>query len=199
MSLCLSAVSYQASQITDPVDLQRGTGYHDITTVIESGYVTDAVSLPSNATVSIGTSSLPVLIITVIASVMIIVPIVIARQELPGYMPVVGSNSRAMLAASRVSPVAKIPAITAAVETELQELISAPDEGASGKSSVNPDAHRNMAFRVLKWGEVEMPEEWHREVGDAGNGREETPRIRHLSFGTVLDDPQPPTEGCFYI
>ncbi|EFQ31583.1 hypothetical protein CGRA01v4_01460 [Colletotrichum graminicola] len=105
-----------------------------------------------------------------------------------------------MLAASRVSPTAKIPRIAghergAAAGIELQELIPASDKGYG--ESVNSNAHKNMAYRLLKWGEVEMPEDWHRESAEEGNDQE-APRVGHLSFGTILDDPQPPTEGYFY-
>ncbi|TDZ32092.1 hypothetical protein C8035_v012335 [Colletotrichum spinosum] len=183
----------------------RGT-YHEPD--LGSGYLSDRVNLADDATVAMGTSSLPLLLLVILGLAMVLVPVVLARRPLPGYMPVVGSNSAALQAASRPSPLAKLPPAavvagarsvdTAATVLEMKDLIppSSPRGSLSSSASATPD-HRNLAFGLLKWGEVEMPDEWHSRVGD-GWAEQTTERIKHLSFGTVLDQPQPPREGHWY-
>ncbi|TDZ24289.1 hypothetical protein Cob_v003013 [Colletotrichum orbiculare MAFF 240422] len=185
----------------------RGT-YHEPD--LGSGYLSDRVNLADDATVAMGTSSLPLLLLVILGLAMVLVPVVLARRPLPGYMPIVGSNSAALQAASRPSPLAKLPAAavvagarsvdTAATALEMKDLIppSSRRGSLSSSASATPD-HRNLAFGLLKWGEVEMPEAWHSRVGDDW-AEQTTERIKHLSFGTVLDQPQPPREGhCEYV
>ncbi|KAF6833955.1 hypothetical protein CPLU01_05250 [Colletotrichum plurivorum] len=105
-----------------------------------------------------------------------------------------------MLAASRPSPIAKIPDIggpkgDSTEGVELKQLIPASQKDVEG--STTSDAPESMAFCLLKWGEVEMSEEWYRRFDEASD-RNPGLRVRHLSFGTVLDDPKPPTEGYLY-
>ncbi|KAF6815159.1 hypothetical protein CMUS01_12487 [Colletotrichum musicola] len=166
----------------------------------DARYLTDTITLPDDATVSIGTSSLPVLILTILAAIMTLMPIAMAWVKLPGYMPVVGSNSRAMLAASRPSPAAKIPEIPGLDSDntegiELEQLIPASKCGSGEAASLV--VPKSMAYCLLKWGEVEMPEDWYCRFDEASDGHPGL-RVRHLSFGTIFDDPKPPTEGYLY-
>lgn len=158
-------------------------------------YQTDPISLPEGAAVSIGTASLPTLILLVLGSAMMVIPIVLSWKTNPGYMPAVGSNSIAIAAACRVSPIAKVrpglddPGLDQ--DTELEDLVPSSDDAEENPES----AREKMVFCRLKWGEVEMPNDWcQQEADDQSPGQV----VGHLSFGTVLDDPRPPTEGRWY-
>ncbi|KAF6802925.1 hypothetical protein CSOJ01_11250 [Colletotrichum sojae] len=119
-----------------------------------------------------------------------------AERELPGYMPLVGSNSLAVSAACKVSPLSRAPRrSTTEDETEDIEL-----EERTPRSTEDPeigqtaDAADDIVFYPLKWGEVKMPEDWYLQ----DDGAEEAIQVRHLGFGTLEDDPQPPTNGRRY-
>ncbi|KAF6787345.1 hypothetical protein CSOJ01_15228 [Colletotrichum sojae] len=163
------------------------------------GYKSDPANLPDGASIVIGTSSLPVLLLVILLIVMMVFPFALSWRPLPGYMPIVGSNSMAMAAACRVSPLAKVPGdLTGASDTEgveLDEIIPSANEDARAQSGDKLEGPKDMALHPLKWGEVEMPEEWYLEEGENGARSD---RMGHLSFGTVLDDPQPPIEGRIY-
>ncbi|KAF6837259.1 hypothetical protein CPLU01_03123 [Colletotrichum plurivorum] len=151
-------------------------------------FQTDSINLPEGAAVSIATASLPTLILAILGPIMITIPIVLSRKTNPGYMPAVGSNSLAISAACRVSSIAKAyPSVDhprVDQDTELEDLVP-PSDDAAGAGENTEKACEKMVFCRLKWGEVEMPEGWCQQVG-------------HLSFGTVFDDPRPPTEGRWY-
>ncbi|KAF6832925.1 hypothetical protein CPLU01_05874 [Colletotrichum plurivorum] len=114
-------------------------------------------------------------------------------------MPLVGSNSLAILAACRVSPLSKAPRGLASKDgdpdTELEELTLRPEPAAEdpegGEKAVARD---DIVLYPLKWGEVKMPEDGYLQ----DDGLEEAGGVGHLGFGTVEDDPQPPTNGCRY-
>ncbi|KAF4479188.1 hypothetical protein CGGC5_v012111 [Colletotrichum fructicola Nara gc5] len=98
------------------------------------GSSSDPTSLSSDAVVSIGTASLPVLVLTILGLIALLLPILLSRRVLPGYMPIVGSNSLAISAACHVSPLAKVPKgdgneVDARTwkqdATELQDLLAA--------------------------------------------------------------------------
>ncbi|KAF6800357.1 hypothetical protein CMUS01_15544 [Colletotrichum musicola] len=138
---------------------------------------------------------------------MILWPILLSRKVLPGYMPIVGSNSLAISAACRVSPLAQVPRSdgdeigedtkqtahkqvdhiptddTTRRDNELEELVppaeTSPEveEGCSGVGDI--------ALHPLKWGEVEMPEDWYTREG------EDSDNVGHLSF-----DFRPPPRKC---
>ncbi|KAF4841974.1 hypothetical protein CGCSCA4_v009105 [Colletotrichum siamense] len=170
----------------------------------EQGFLRDAVSLPENAAVIVGTLSLPVLILITLGSMMVLFPIALSRRNLPGFMPIVGSNSLAMMAACRVSPLAKVPKLTNdenmpndQPDTELEEL--APELSRSthhGNESSDVASVKNIALCLLKWGEVEMPDEWYRHIEWRCRTTED---FKHLSFGTMLDEPATPIEGYWYL
>ncbi|KAF6813180.1 hypothetical protein CPLU01_14710 [Colletotrichum plurivorum] len=176
-------------------------------------YASDHTSLPADAVVAIGTASLPVLILTVLGAVMILWPILLSRKALPGYMPIVGSNSLAIMAACRVSPLAQVPredgheigevmkqvahssvdrtpADDTTQDTELEELV--PPAETSPKVKEGCGGAVDIALHPLKWGQVKMPEDWYTQEG------QDLDNVGHLSFGTVLDDPQPPVNGRWY-
>ncbi|KAF3809723.1 hypothetical protein GCG54_00005264 [Colletotrichum gloeosporioides] len=167
----------------------------------DGGYKGDPISLPPNTVVGLGTASLPVLLLAVIGGIMMIIPIFLSRKQLAGYMPIVGSNSMAMAAACRVSPIAKIPTRVDDKDdkgqaTELEELRPTSSIAVSEEGLSAPSQSTDMPLFLLRWGEVEMPKSWYERVGMDG---QEAAEIGHLSFGTVLDDPKPPKESRFYV
>ncbi|KAF0324135.1 hypothetical protein GQ607_008565 [Colletotrichum asianum] len=166
----------------------------------DGGYKGDPISLPPNTVVGLGTASLPVLLLAVIGGIMMIIPIILSRKQLAGYMPIVGSNSMAMAAACRVSPIAKIPTRIdhddEGQATELEELRPASSIAVSEEGPSAPSQSTGMSLFFLRWGEVEMPKSWYERVELDG---QEAAEIGHLSFGTVLDEPKPPKEGRFYV
>lgn len=113
-----------------------------------------------------------------------------------GYMPVVGANSLAMLAACQVSPLSRIQRSldeecdTSGSDTE--KLVASPNQNSENEE--RDSGVRDMVFYRLKWGEVRMPEEWYHQQQSGHIDGE----IGHLSFGTVFDDPQPPIDGRWY-
>lgn len=177
-------------------------------------YARDDTSLPANAAVAIGTASLPVLILTILGAIMILWPILLSRKVLPGYMPIVGSNSLAISAACRVSPLAQVPRSegheigedakqpahkhvdriptddSTRRDNELEELV--PPAETSPEVEEGCGGAGDIALHPLKWGEVKMPEDWYTQEG------QDLDNVGHLSFGTVLDDPQPPVNGRWY-
>ncbi|KAL0939943.1 uncharacterized protein CTRU02_206553 [Colletotrichum truncatum] len=164
------------------------------------GYKADTISLPPDAVVGLGTSSLPVLMLIILGSIMMAGPIILSLKRLPGYMPVVGSNSLAMAAACRVSPLSKVPTTEykggSGEDTELEELVVGSKQSLQTSGDRFACESGEMAYHPLKWGEVEMPQDWYDRVAIDGQTNE---RVGHLSFGTVLDDPKPPVEGRFYM
>ncbi|KAK1857309.1 hypothetical protein CCHR01_00090 [Colletotrichum chrysophilum] len=160
-------------------------------------YTTDPESLPDDAAITLGSSRAHTLALFLIGITMMICPTILSRQKLPGQMPVVGSNSMAIAAACRVSPLSQVPTHSneenTTQDTELKELVSTTGEGVEGvKGAGTP---KTMIYFPLKWGEVEMPKNWH----DQPEGCRETEGVGHLSFGTVLDNPRPPKEGRLYV
>ncbi|KAK2756606.1 hypothetical protein CKAH01_17153 [Colletotrichum kahawae] len=155
------------------------------------GYLNDPISLPADATVGLGTAAMPLLILAILGLIQILIPIALSRIPLRGYMPVEGTNSMAIATACQVSALTKLPGEVdqrnSEQGTELQELVPQM-HGDAEEYSQNP---KDMVFFKLRWGEVKMPEEWYRQ-------EDEVEGVAHLSFGTVLDDPQPPTEGRLY-
>ncbi|KAK1850853.1 hypothetical protein CCHR01_06510 [Colletotrichum chrysophilum] len=163
------------------------------------GSSSDPTSLSSDAVVSIGTASLPVLVLTILGLIALLLPILLSRRVLPGYMPIVGSNSLAISAACHVSPLAKVPKgdgneVDARTwkqdATELQDLLAVANQHQESERS--PTGMKSMVLYPLKWGDVKMPEDWYSEMGHEAND------VGHLSFGTVADDPQPPKDGRWY-
>lgn len=160
-------------------------------------YLEDLISLGKGSMVSIGTASSPVLALAILGSIMVLIPIALSRKPLPGYMPIVGSNSLAMSAACRVSPLARVPTRLGnrsdEQDTELEELV--PPSGEEPQVEERSESvYEQMVLYRLKWGEVEMPADWYQEADDD----QRLGRVGHLSFGTIFDDPKPPTEGRWY-
>ncbi|KAF6829472.1 hypothetical protein CMUS01_08147 [Colletotrichum musicola] len=161
-------------------------------------YQSDPISLPQGAVVMICTAALPLLILISLFSMQLVLLWSLSTEPLRSPTLVVGSNSLAIAAACRVSPLAKIPTDLGdrkdEQDAELDELMPRSIADSGAEESLESGGSKNMAHYRLKWGEVEMPEEWY--------GRPEhdqaPERIGHLSFGTVLDDPQPPVEGRWY-
>lgn len=160
--------------------------------------------MPADATFMIGAAPvLPLLVIFIVGSIMSLFARLRAQSFLPGYMPIVGSNSLAMAAACEVSPLVKVPGFSRQdhgdiKEMELLEFEFGSNIPAETDRFMLSDSRENLAFRLLKWGEVPMTDEWHRRVV-ADNESLTTEDTGHLGFGTILDDPKPPTEGRYYI
>ncbi|KAF6829712.1 hypothetical protein CPLU01_07794 [Colletotrichum plurivorum] len=161
-------------------------------------YQSDPISLPQGAVVMICTAALPLLILISLFVMQMVLLWAMATEPLRGPTLVVGFNSLALAAACRVSPLAKIPADLGdrndEQDAELDELMPRSNEGSGAEESLETSGSKNMAHYRLKWGEVEMPEDWYGRPEHA----QAPERVGHLSFGTVLDDPQPPVEGRWY-
>ncbi|KAF5506131.1 hypothetical protein CGCS363_v004720 [Colletotrichum siamense] len=159
-----------------------------------SDYIVDPDSLPRDAAINLGSSRAHTLALFLVGILMMICPTILSRQKLPGQMPVVGSNSMAIAAACRVSPLAQVPPDSHEEnnmqETELAELTGEYVEAANGS-----DNQKKMIYYPLKWGEVKMPKDWSKHPTDG----QEPEEVGHLSFGTVLDCPSPPKDGRLYV
>ncbi|KAF4484059.1 hypothetical protein CGCF415_v002848 [Colletotrichum fructicola] len=170
---------------------------------VSKGYWNDPISLPPDVTLVMGTAPLPLLLIIIVRSVMSLFARLRAQTFLPGQMPIAGSNSLAIEAACEVSPLAKVPGFSREdrgdmKEMELLEFDFGSNVPHETDGFVLSDSRDNIAFRLLKWGELRMPDEWHRQV--AAENDDLTPEdIGHLGFGTILDDPKSPTEGRYYM
>ncbi|KAF4911889.1 hypothetical protein CGCVW01_v011272 [Colletotrichum viniferum] len=101
----LSTISHWLLSNAVFIIVSQGSYFSDMDGI---GSASDPTSLPSDV-VSIGTASLPVLILTILGPIALLLPILLSRRALPGYMPVLGSNSLVISAACRVSPLVKIP------------------------------------------------------------------------------------------
>ncbi|KAF4826317.1 hypothetical protein CGCTS75_v009288 [Colletotrichum tropicale] len=159
-----------------------------------SDYIVDPDSLPRDAAINLGSSRAHTLALFLVGILMMICPTILSRQKLPGQMPVVGSNSMAIAAACRISPLAQVPTDSHEEnnmqETELAELTGEYVEAANGS-----DNQKKMIYFPLKWGEVKMPKDWSKHPTDGQEPKE----VGHLSFGTVLDCPSPPKDGRLYV
>ncbi|KAF6804937.1 hypothetical protein CSOJ01_09840 [Colletotrichum sojae] len=154
----------------------------------DEDYANDPTSLPEDAVITLSVSPAASLAFLVVGVVLLLLPVAISAQKLPGQMPVVGSNSLAIAAACRVSPLAKTYGDFGREHkmqtAEAGEPIQVPDEDAGVE---RPDITQDFALYRLKWGEIRMPDYWYFGMG-----------LGHLSFGSVFDDPQPPTHGRLY-
>ncbi|EQB58659.1 hypothetical protein CGLO_01063 [Colletotrichum gloeosporioides Cg-14] len=159
-----------------------------------SDYIVDPDSLPRDAAINLGSSRAHTLALFLVGILMMICPTILSRQKLPGQMPVVGSNSMAIAAACRVSPLAQVPTDSHEEnnthETELAELTGEYVQAMNGS-----DNQKKMIYFPLKWGEVKMPKGWFKHPADG----QEPEEVGHLSFGTVLDCPSPPKDGRLYV
>ncbi|KAJ0383896.1 hypothetical protein COL922a_009525 [Colletotrichum nupharicola] len=153
------------------------------------GFQEDPISLPKDAAISIGTASLPVLVLAVLCAVLLVIPIAISRKTLPGHMPVVGSSSYAISLACRVSPLARVCSNLRTASDDQDSNEGREEVGESLES-----VREKMTLDRLKWGEVKMPEDWYHQEDDG----QISERVGHLSFGTVFDNPKPPSEGRLY-
>lgn len=144
------------------------------------------------------TAALPLLILIPLFSMQLVLLWAMATEPLRSPTLVVGSNSLAMAAACRVSPLARIPTDLAngsdEQDAELDELLPPANADSGAEEGLETSGSKNIAHHLLKWGEVEMPEDWYGRPEHA----QAPERVGHLSFGTVLDDPQPPVKGRWY-
>ncbi|KAF6808856.1 hypothetical protein CPLU01_15603 [Colletotrichum plurivorum] len=128
----------------------------------EEDYTNDPTSLPEDAVITLSASPAASLAFLVVGVVSLLLPVAMSAQKLPGQMPVVGSNSLAIAAACRVSPLAKTYGDFDR-EHEMQtaeagEPNLVPDEDAGME---RPDITQDIALYRLKWGEVRMPDYWY--------------------------------------
>lgn len=144
------------------------------------------------------TAALPLLALIILFAMQLVMLWAVATEPLRTATLVVGSNSLAIAAACQVSPLAKIPTGLSdrndEQDTELDVLMPSSTEDPGAEESLESGGSRNLAHYRLKWGEVEMPEEWYGQPE-----HDQAPeRVGHLSFGTVFDDPKAPIEGRWY-
>lgn len=154
----------------------------------DEDYTTDPTSLPEDAVITISVSPAFSLAFLIVGVISMLLTVTLSTQKLRGKMPIVGSNSLAIAAACRVSPLAKTHGDFRR-EHEMQtaeagEPILAPNDDSGLERS---DSTQEIALCRLKWGEVRMPDNWYFGM-----------RVGHLSFGSIFDDPQPPTYGRLY-
>lgn len=150
------------------------------------GYPKDPGSLPDDAIVGMGTSPTPILILTILSAAMILFLIILSRRKLPGYMPIVGSNSLALAASCRVSLQAKVPKIR-----------DSENRDRDGEVERSPESLKDMTLHPLKWGELGMLEDW-RLCWQKSESDARSVKLACLGFGTELDKPRTPVEGRWY-
>jgi hypothetical protein len=144
-------------------------------------------------------------LLILLSIVMLLILIGLFVRRLPGNMPLVGCNSKAIAAACQVSPVSTVDSSLYRGEKkdnkEKKQESSMSDsqrqaaEGAETGEVVltdQADLRVKISQCLLKWGVVPMTPEWHamRAVGE-----QDGCTVVHLSFGTILDDVRPPAEG----
>lgn len=127
---------------------------------------------------------------------MLVIPLILSRKRLPGYMPVVGANSLAMQAACQVSPLSRVKATLESDESDSDFDKPVSSKDGSPETGKRLKGTKEMVFYRLKWGEVKMPDGWLRQEGTWTDCPDD--EVGHLSFGTVFDDPRPPVEGRWY-
>jgi hypothetical protein len=151
-------------------------------------------------------SSGPSLLLLLLFAILIFVPLPIALKRIPGYMPVVGSNSLAIAAACHVSPLTNVTSPDPSSKTNaLVDVEGTEGETTALKSDRTTvetkglDQQRDRFVRMsqclLKWGIVKMPKEWQDqyEPNQSSDGA-----VEHLSFGTILDEPREPVNNRWY-
>ncbi|CAN9355353.1 unnamed protein product [Alternaria alternata] len=120
------------------------------------------------------------------------IPWLLGLLRMPGHMPPVGSDSRAIAAACHVSPLSKAP---------LDEQKGGEGEGYEPVSMADEEGHGGLlavSRSLLSWGVVKMPQAWYDAHVDRRNAPESRRAVEHLSFGTSLDGVKKPIRGRIY-
>ena len=120
------------------------------------------------------------------------IPWLLGLLRMPGHMPPVGSDSRAIAAACHVSPLSKAP---------LDEQKGGEGEGYEPVSMADKEGHGGLlavSRSLLSWGVVKMPQAWYDAHVDRRNAPESRRAVEHLSFGTSLDGVKKPIRGRLY-
>ena len=120
------------------------------------------------------------------------IPWLLGLLRMPGHMPPVGSDSRAIAAACHVSPLSKAP---------LDEQKGGEGEGYEPVSMADEEGHGGLlavSRSLLSWGVVKMPQAWYDAHVDRRNAPESRRAGEHLSFGTSLDGVKKPIRGRLY-
>lgn len=180
-----------------------------------------SINAGPSTTITFGYSTVAIFAMAVIFAVMLLVPIVLGMLRLPGYMNVVGSNSRAISAACHVSSLSRpsedveMPeAVTKKMKTRTRNRGGVGDDPEAWSLALNNDdletstdnasehtdtsdqdvdqLRRHIAQSEIKWGEVEMPSKWHCHYSEF----EES--VGHLGFGVEADKVSEPREGQWY-
>jgi len=152
----------------------------------------DEQTLPNDLLVVWGLSPTYLAALLAVAVTAIQVPWLLGLLRLPGHMPPIGSDSRAIAAACHVSPLAKAPLNEETGEKGegYEPVLMAEEEGNSGLVAVSRS--------LLSWGVVEMPQAWYDAHVDRRDGLASRRAVGHLSFGTTLDVVKRPIRGRFY-
>lgn len=165
------------------------------------GYLTDSgdvypepdPNLPECSILNIRFSLATLIFIVSLLVVMAIVLVVLSFRKLPGYMPIVGTNSRLIAAACHISPLSNphekpresnTAAITCPAGADIP-LMGMGTGGSAGKFatdqreegygndeaeyySLDPDTVRltKISRGLLSWGVVRMPDEWYASFSD---------------------------------
>ncbi|KAL5114620.1 hypothetical protein ACEQ8H_007525 [Pleosporales sp. CAS-2024a] len=153
----------------------------------------DYRTLPSDFFVAWGLSPKYLIGLLVLAIAAIQIPWLLGLLRLPGYMPAVGSDSRAMAAACHVSPLARAPLAeqTRAKGDGYEPVSMADEESRSGLLAVSRS--------LLSWGVVQMPVAWYDAQAHVSNRSEGRRAVEHVSFGTLLDGVKKPVDGHLYV
>lgn len=109
-----------------------------------------------------------------------------------------------MIAACRVSLLSKVPR-SDDDDNEPNNKQNIENEEFVPESSMNTRngsamadlvLDKNIALHLLKWGEVDLPDEWYRR---AEWRCRTTESFKPLGFGTTPDEPSTPVEGRWYM
>ncbi|KAK3315700.1 hypothetical protein B0H66DRAFT_559574 [Apodospora peruviana] len=177
-----------------------------------SATATDSsIGLSDAGFIGLGYSPTAIIAAVVLFLVMCTAPIVIALRQLPGNIPVVGTNSLAISAACHASTLSKVVRSDESSGSDAEkgpfltvtETISPTTPGSADRLNSEVDweesrkslaVFERLAQRKIKWGVVDMPKEYF-----DGVHMDECGEVGHLSFGVEEDDVQPPVDGRWYI
>jgi hypothetical protein len=148
--------------------------------------------LPNDLLVAWGLSPTYLAALIALAATAVQIPWLLGLLRLPGYIPTVGSDSRAIAAACHVSPLAKAP---------LNEQTGGKGKGYEPVSMADEEGHSGLlavSRSLLSWGIVKMPQACYDAQMNQPSGPENCRTVKHLSFGTLLDDVRKPMKGQLY-
>lgn len=138
------------------------------------------------------------LLVALISTILLIVLALILYRKLPSSMPIVGGNSCAISAACHISSLSKAllePDVMGRSDYTDSKGTFVEDDGFLEHEYDELILGSDMSQSLLKWGIVQMPEEWYESHQPVDDGIE----LAHLSFGSISDDVKPLEEGKTYL